>query len=1038
MSWARLIRRSLRFYWRTHLGVLGGVAISTAILVGALLVGDSVRASLAGLARARLGQVRLALHSPNRYQREALADELATELSAPTAPVLRLRGLIRSDTAQVNQVTVLGVDRRFWKLGPGTDVTGVALNQTLAKKLGIESGGEILLRVERPSVLSSDLPLSSDRMRTIAMRLTVSRIVDAAAFGRFSLRANQLPPLNIFVPLKMLQRSVEMQDRANMLLVGGAVTRDAASAALAKRWRLADAGLAVSKSGQLTSERIFLEPAVVESLSGGEGVLTYLANELRAGDKTCPYSMVAALGDGPDDAVTINEWLARDLGLRSGELTLTYYHYGPARQLIERSATFQIRQVIPTVDDRSLMPRVPGLTDAATLAAWDAPIPIDSDRIRPTDEAYWARYRGTPKAFISLAAGQRLWGNRFGTLTAYRSQQPAYRQQIKPAALGLFFRPVGAQAQQASTQGLDFGGLFIGLSFFLITAALILTALLFVFGVEQRRSELGLLLALGLPQRRLRRLWLAEGGVLALLGSLVGAPIGLAYGWLVLRGLATVWQGAVAGSQVIFSVSPTSLLAGPLLGTLVALGAIWLVVRKEGRAPARQLLAGETSTPAAAAGRPWLIGGISLSMLLTGLILPLVAPDKQVALFFVAGGLLLVGTMLASHALLCLLARGREAGSPSLVGVALRSATRRRGRSLAVISLLACASFLVIAVGANRKRVTADASQKTSGTGGFALYGESSAGISHDLGTAEGSEAYGLPDPLKLVQMRLREGDDASCLNLNRPQTPPLLGLPRDSLRGRFSFSATIRETEDPWSLLEEPDDDAIPAIGDKTTLQWALKKAVGDTLTVTDGQGRPLKLHIVGALDSSILQGSLLISETHFLQHYTAEQGYRTFLIEQAGLRPSTALSDAGLDLFSSTKRLANFNVVENTYLTIFQALGGLGLLLGTVGLGLVVSRNVLERRTELAQLRAVGFTRQSLRRMVLYEHLGLLAIGLLGGVVSALVAVLPALRAARDVPLASLSITMAAVAVSGVLWTWLASGVALRGDLLKALRNE
>ena len=53
----------------------------------------------------------------------------------------------------------------------------------------------------------------------------------------------------------------------------------------------------------------------------------------------------------------------------------------------------------------------------------------------------------------------------------------------------------------ASEGATDFSGLFIGFSFFLIAAALMLMALLFQFGIEQRAPEIGTLLALGFAPR---------------------------------------------------------------------------------------------------------------------------------------------------------------------------------------------------------------------------------------------------------------------------------------------------------------------------------------------------------------------------------------------------------------------------------------------------------------------------------------------------------------------------------------------------------
>ena len=152
-----------------------------------------------------------------------------------------------------------------------------------------------------------------------------------------------------------------------------------------------------------------------------------------------------------------------------------------------------------------------------------------------------------------------------------------------------------------------------------------------------------------------------------------------------------------------------------------------------------------------------------------------------------------------------------------------------------------------------------------------------------------------------------------------------------------------------------------------------------------------------------------------------------------------SRALQDAGLELTPTATRLAELGAVQNTYLSIFQALGGLGLLLGSVGLGVVVLRNVLERRGELALLRAVGFSRGVLRRVVLYEHGVLVVWGLMCGTASALLAVAPALRApGATMPYVSLPLTVLAVAASGLAWTWLAAAWALRSPLLSALRNE
>jgi putative ABC transport system permease protein len=122
-----------------------------------------------------------------------------------------------------------------------------------------------------------------------------------------------------------------------------------------------------------------------------------------------------------------------------------------------------------------------------------------------------------------------------------------------------------------------------------------------------------------------------------------------------------------------------------------------------------------------------------------------------------------------------------------------------------------------------------------------------------------------------------------------------------------------------------------------------------------------------------------------------------------------SRALNDAGLELTPATRRLNQFNAVQNTYLGTFQILGGLGLILGSVGLGIVVLRNVFERRGELALLLAVGYRARALKKLVLLEHSALLVAGLSLGILAAFIAVLPNLLSpAAEVPYASLGLTL------------------------------
>jgi hypothetical protein len=358
---------------------------------------------------------------------------------------------------------------------------------------------------------------------------------------------------------------------------------------------------------------------------------------------------------------------------------------------------------------------------------------------------------------------------------------------------------------------------------------------------------------------------------------------------------------------------------------------------------------------------------------------------------------------------------------------------------------------MIIAIAANRLDAEVDAHKRSSGTGGFALIGETALPVFHDVNSADGQEFFGLnPADLQgvsFVPMRVRDGDDASCLNLNRAEQPRLLGVNPDALQRRdaFTFSQGVATNE--WSTLRNQSAvDEVPAVGDANSITWALGKKVGDTLDYVDEQGQPFKIRIVGAVANSILQGSLIIDERRFVERFPGEGGYRMFLIDapsntvaEASATLSRALQDVGLELTPAAKRLAQFNAVQNTYLNTFQVLGGLGLLIGTAGLGVVVLRNVLERRGEFGLLLALGYPGRLVRRIVLSEHIGLLAMGLLIGIIAALCAVAPFLFFGREgLPFAWLAVTLGGVIVIGLTCTVLATRSALRGNLLAALRNE
>jgi putative ABC transport system permease protein len=941
-STAALVRRSLGHFWRNHVGVVLGAACATAVLVGALAVGDSVRMSLAEQASSRIGQVHGAMVLGDRYFRADLADRIQQDTgeAEPVAPLLQFRGIARNQesASRAGLVSVHGVDARFFRLSPSSSrrvppAPGKALlNERLAAHLGVGPKDSILLRIQKPSLLPRDMLMATIEDISFALRVEVAGVLSEKEFGRFGLQASQVPPFNVFLSLPWLQQQLDLGGRANVLLTGAVGN---ANAALSRAWTLEDVGLHLANlenTGlfEITSDRVFLESSVVEAIRklepGCVGLLTYFVNELRHGKRKTPYSTITALGalsgqvsdpelkkllqilpsDVGADGIAVNDWLARDLEVSvGGNIAVDYFIMGPHLRLFESSHEFRVRGIVPlrgAAADPSLMPAFPGLQNTENCRDWEPGIPIDLRRIRDVDEKYWDDHRGTPKAFTSLATGQRLFENRYGILTAVRGPRAGAERlaeqlpkTLDPKQLGLFIRDVRGPALTAGTSATDFGGLFLGLSFFLIVAALILTALLFGFGVQQRANEIGVLLAVGFGPRRVRWLFLTEALILAAVGGILGAVLGIGYTRAVLHGLGTLWRDAVGMTTLTLHAQPATVALGTGTGVLVAVVAIWFTLRGITSRPAVELLQSRSGIPASPLTATAGSGRVSLALALAAPVLAIVlvilasgssSAQDAAGAFFGAGALLLVGAIAGCRRLLTGLAGTARGEIASVMALGLSNTGRRRGRSLATIALLASGTFLVVAVQANRLEPPGDPSVRASGTGGFRLFGRSTLPVLRDLDSPMGREAFGLTaeemNDAAIVPLRVREGDDASCLNLSLPQNPRLVGVRPEALaeRGAFEFADSER-AENPWHLLDaDYGDNVVPAIGDAASVTWSLHKKIGDTLAYQDEQGRLFKVRIVGTLRNSILQGNLIVAEERLQGRFPSASGYRMFLL--------------------------------------------------------------------------------------------------------------------------------------------------------------
>ena len=1058
-----LIWRTLCYFRRSSLVVAAGVAVATAVLAGALMVGDSMTASLGDLVDQRLGRTDHLLHSPMFFPqslsgRLAAQDGFAADFQNASSAILT-RGSLYIDKVRSPGVRVIGVDAREFAVPRNRCV----LSAALAEDLDVAAGDEVALRVVAETDVPRDLALGSRDADIRLVRLTVHRVAaEAGVWSRFSLNASQRVPRNCWMNLAQLAELIDRTGRANMIWVSAkphAIDPQSAGRLNSLLQAVAtpgDYGLRFRKAVEpgvvaLESRRIFLPPGLVAAARRAAGkvgfritaVSTNLANSIERVDASgkviakIPYSMVSGLDPAPggalaDDAIILNQWAADDLAVRDGDrIRLRFYRRNDSGELIEtgEDAIFRFRRSIPSAGigvDASLTPWFEGVTDSLTVGSWDPPsdLKIDHSRLRPKDETYWESHKAAPKAFISLAAARRLWGSTLGGLTGLRLPKTgkaafiaALRTELRPESMGLSFRPVRFEQRLSAGGSTDFGVLFVSFSFFLIVSATMLVGLLFRLSIERRSRQIGLMRAVGFSPVRVLGQQVAAGMILAVLGAAAGVAGAIGYAGLMVHGLNTWWAGSIGGGFLRLHIIPATLVIGFVSGVVVsALAILWAVWRLR-RDTAIGLLSGGRAAIRTLRRRRHL-GGMLTACICLAIAAVLIVqglmggPVPGAAAFFIGGVLLLVAALAGLKMLLA--AGGRAgiaiSGPMPVIALGVRNAGRNVGRNVLTAGLIASAAFIIVTVAVMRKGAPADTHERDSGAGGYTMIVEADLPLLFSPATAAGRERLAMDsrneavwDRVHVEALRVTDGEDVSCLNLCRPTRPRIAAVPNSMIRrGGFRFATVEGEAGSPWELLRQARADGqVPIFADAATAEWTLHMSLGETLEITDEAGRTIQLRLVGLLAAgSIFQGELLMGEANFRRHFPSVAGFRVLLIaadagDQGSIKRviegDTSFTDFGVAVDATADRLAAFAAVEGTYMSTFQSLGSLGLLLGSVGVAVVLLRGLDERRRELALLASLGFRRGRLMGLIVSENAFPLTAGLVCGAASALVAGLP-----------------------------------------------
>lgn len=973
------------------------VVITVAVIVGSLVVGDSVRMTLVRRVTERLGDTETLIFSRNSFMSDSILS--APLLGESAKGVLLTDGFI-SRNGKLIPVFVWGVD------DPSLPDGAAKINPALSEELELKESEDVVLRLPATGLVPSG-SLFVTKNYTVSLRLSYEGLVPVEKGGNINLKNEQVLPFNVFVNRAGLAEALEVEGKINLILAD----RQVSSEELSRIWNPALSGLEVREKADFTevsSDRVFLQEKVVETVcqnnSESNRLYSYLANSIEREGSSIPYSFITAMDRYKEhalqkDEILLSDYTAHRLGARLGDtIRVSYYQSEGLKKLNTAARLFRVARIVPLsewMEDGSLSAEFPGLSNVARCTDWDSDLPIDMDQITDEDERYWELYRSTPKAIIAYDAVVGDWKNAYGNATAIRvSNEKLDLKELHPEMFGIQLIYPRESGIYAALNGVDFAGLFLALGFFIIVSAVLLMLNPLSEMYYQRRHEIDLLRSIGYTQKRIRKILWMESLPVVGGASLVGVVVGLFYTGLIMWLLGNVWQGATQTDG--FRVYPGigTLLVGTLVSVGLSLGVLRWVIARALREKSDKVGFGKSSLRKKRLG---MIVSVVTTILLVGVN---VWTLHSVPLYMVIGAAWIVMAGLCGDYWIA----KKGIVHPSLFDrnqLIWGTMYANRRQSLLSFFALSCGVFIVFSVGLNRKGF-ADSSQIRTGTGGYSLWCESSVPIYHDLSTPEGKVKLSLsdlPKDTEILQCLRYRADDASCLNLNKVTTPTVLGVDMATLANSdFRIEQTIDGESEAsvFDRMRERTDAVYPALVDATVLTWGIGMNVGDTLYYTGDQGRSVGIRLVGTLANSVFQGNILLDRALFSEIWGETTGSEVFLLkteetqkEEVRNLLSQALSEYGVRVTTTNDRLKQFNTVTDTYLTIFMTLGGLGLLLGILSFIIVIRKNLAMRGDEIRLYRMLGFPDGQVEHLFYRENILVPLYAILIGVVGALLSI-------------------------------------------------
>ncbi len=1021
-----IIIQDLVFY-RKQLTLLSlAFALSSIIICGALITGDSLKFTLQQQIKYQFGKVKNAMLPTDVFFRDDLLD------NSFAIPII-YGSIFASNQDRTCHAKLIGVDssffNNFYTNSPKAALTGnrVWINKSFANRLNLKENDSFIIRQKLPSSIIGDSPFRNSDKNYISLKLTVQKILKSEQGGNFAFYSNQRSPHNVFIDKQYYGRIIERPDQANSFLtqnesisINSLVTPNALQALEFETQNIDN-----SKK-LLSSKRYFIEDSVTKTVTNNfnaSAIFTYLASDITSLNQTSSYAFVTGLHNLPidnikisDDEIVISTALTNQLNVSKGSKVTLRWLSMVSNRWQEMSKDFIVSYIIdvnkiPPEFDQSK--NIPGIGDAENCLDWQTDFPIDMDKIKDEDEVYWNNYKGLPKAFISYDTALRIWQNQLGSASGIIGNFDDNKKltDLIIANSGLIqFTPIYQIGYEALKNSTNFSQLFIGLSFTLIGTAIFFSITLLSAYLNKRRKDIGIFISIGYSHKLISQIIRTEILFTILFGVLIGLPIGILYSNFLLGGISNIWSGAFESENIMFHLKISTIFMTVTLAVIPLFVFSTLSIKKFINSTTVTLL--KQSHQENSRNHSKLIYIAIISLMLTGITLSLSFTGKQEIFSFIAG-ILILPTLLT---IVAVILQKMSLKTLTLNQLGLKSAYQYSNKTIKYIASIAFATFMIISIGGYKTNLNISDSNK-SANAGFDLILKTAVPINNIM-KINTIKQLADDNEISILEIKTDDRSEADCSNVYNVSLPTIFGVPTASLieMDAFKFKKYMKlnkEDHSPWNLLKyNYGDNIIPAFADYNVMQWSLKLKIGDTLEYVTAD-KTYQIKLVGALDRTIFQGGIIISKDNFIKIAPTIQGYTTFFIKSNHNRhlETTILESMnpyGPQIETTQNYLKEMAKTQDSYLAIFMVLGYIALLIGLAGTNIIFLRNIQDNSSTIIFLREIGYSPKLIRKTVSKENLFITFSGIIIGTLSAFITLIHTLNTLSWITFSTLIISL------------------------------